>query len=369
MCFPFYIFERSVRMNAKLIAFGAKALTNVKKAAPTIMIVVGVAASVAATVEAVKSTLKAEELILDPAKKEFDTIKQAEENPAYTPEAKKIDRRAVYIRSAGRALKLYGKPLALWALSMVMIIGAHKVQCDRLTRAINYGVAATTALTNMHDNTKQVFGDDIAMALRTGDGIPEAVNNCDFDKVKDSVAKKIQYKSDSLREYPDKEVSYRHTAETLTIVPYCQSTVKPNYWNSNILQRLESLQSWENMYNELLINKELDVVTGTMLCNAIGIEEDNMGPVFDIMGWWYDGTTQHPIDLGLGKLYSILHDKTLTASQKIEALTYNGVNENGQPITAPWQLVFNFTGDTFEHKHGLNAKDALLSNVSPATLY
>lgn len=345
---------------AKILAFGASLLSKGKKAAPTIMIAVGVAASIAATVEAVKSTLKAEEYILDPAKEEFDTIKQAEENPAYTEEAKKIDKRAVYIRSVGRALKLYGKPLALWTLSMVMIIGAHKIQCDRLTRALNYGALATTALTNMHENTKQTFGEDVAMAMRTGEGIPEAVEKCDFDQVKDNVKKKIQYKSDSLRDYPDKEVSYRKSEDLLTIVPYCQSTVKPNYWNDNILQRLESIQSWENMYNELLRSREIDVVTGSMMCKALGIEEDQNDPIFDIMGWWYDGSTMAPIDLGLGTLYTILHDKKLTPSEKVTALTYNGVSENGTPIICPWKLTFNFTGDTFNYKYGINAKEKLL---------
>lgn len=353
-------------MNAKLIALGAKVLTKAKKVAPTAMIAVGVAASIVATVEAVKSTLKAEELILEPAKKEFDTIKQVDENPEieYSEKDKKTDRRAVYIRSIGRALKLYGKALAFWTLSMVLIIGAHKLECDRLTKAISCATAATTALSNMHENTKQTFGDEVAMAMRTGEGIPEAVNNCDFDKVKDSVTKKIQYKSDALRDYPDKEVSYRKSESNmvaLTIVPYCQSTVKASYWNDNVIQRLEHIQSWENMYNELLVSGELDVVTGATMCKAIGIEDDNKDPIFDIMGWWYDGSSVHPIDLGLGTLYKILNDKSLTDSQKIEALTYNGVNENGTPIICPWKLVFNFTGDTFAHKYGIPAKEKLLT--------
>lgn len=360
---------------AKILAFGASLLSKGKKAAPTIMIAVGVAASIAATVEAVKSTLKAEEYILDPAKEEFDTIKQAEENPAYTEEAKKIDKRAVYIRSIGRALKLYGKPLALWTLSMVMIIGAHKIQCDRLTRALNYGALATTALTNMHENTKQTFGEDVAMAMRTGEGIPEAVEKCDFDQVKDNVKKKIQYKSDSLRDYPDKEVSYRTSEDTIAIVKFCQSTIKPNYWNDDPVERLKNLRAWENMYNELLVSREIDVVTGEQFCKAIGYIPEE--PIFDIMGWWYDGSTVRPIDLGLGTLYAILDDPTLTSAEVRNKLIYTGRDDRGHGLKTPWDLVFNFTGDVFQHKFGIDVsgkvldgynKHNILRDPNPATL-
>lgn len=345
-----------MRFKAKLLATGAKIALGTKKHLPAIMIAAGVVGSIVATVEAVKGTLKAEEMILEPAKKEFEIIEKAKENKAYTEKGYKTDRNAVYIRSAGRFVKTYWKAILAWAVSIGLIIGAHTIQANRLSSALNLAAGATAALSAMTDNTRQTFGDEVAQALRTGRGIPEAVENCDFDKVKDCTSKKIQYHSDSLRSYADKEVdiptNYKMTTDDMEhmMVPYTQKMVKSNFWYKGAINRLKFLQSTEAYLNQQLESGTKDKISVKEARDAIGLKTDDESPLDVMMGWWRTDDNPHPIDFGLGYLIDLMESHKFDPAGEINNVLDYVMVDDGHDCKRDWYIVFNPMGNLYNRK-------------------
>lgn len=337
----------------KLIKTGVKILTGVKKHGPTIMVVAGVAGSIVATVEAVKGTLKAEEAILVPAQKEFELIDKATEtNPEYTDKDRRTDRAAVYIRSAGRFVKTYWKAIAAWAVSIGLIIGAHAIQVNRLSNALNLAAGAVTALSAMTDNTRQTFGDDVAMALRTGKDIPEAVDRLDIEKVKECAAKKIRY-SDPFRSYGNQEeqkdipVSYNINTGDPIMLKYDKKHIKPSYWYKNPVNRLKFLKATEQYLNKQLESGAVNKISIKDVRDAIGYIDDDETPTDAMLGWWDDGVT-HPVDFGLTYLLDILESHKLdTPDRVMQELEYVMIDD-GHDCKRDWYLILNPMGNLYQ---------------------
>lgn len=336
----------------KLIKTGVKILAGVKKHGPTIMVVAGVAGSIVATVEAVKGTLKAEEAILVPAQKEFELIDKAtESNPEYTDKDRKTDRAAVYIRSAGRFVKTYWKAIAAWAISIGLIIGAHAMQVNRLSNALNLAAGAATALSAMTDNTRQTFGDEVAMALRTGKDIPGAVERLDLDKVKECAAKKIRY-SDPFRSYGNEEqndipVDYKVNTGDPIMLKYDKKHIKPSYWYDNPVNRLKFLKATEQYFNMQLESGAVNKVSVKDIRDAVGYIDDDETPTDAMLGWWEDGVV-HPVDFGLTYLLEILETHKLDAPDKVAyALDYVMIDD-GHDCKRDWYLILNPMGNLYQ---------------------
>lgn len=336
----------------KLIKTGVKILTGVKKHGPTIMVVAGVAGSIVATVEAVKGTLKAEEAILVPAQKEFELIDKATEtNPEYTDKDRRTDRAAVYIRSAGRFVKTYWKAIAAWAVSIGLIIGAHAIQVNRLSNALNLAAGAATALSAMTDNTRQTFGDEVAIALRTGKDIPEAVERLDLDKVKECASKSIKY-SDPFGSYGNKEendipVSYKVNTGDPMMLKYDKKHIKPSYWYDNPVNRLKFLKATEQYFNMQLESGAVNKVSVKDIRDAVGYIDDDETPTDAMLGWWNDGAI-HPVDFGLTYLLDILETHKLDAPDKVAyALDYVMIDD-GHDCKRDWYLILNPMGNLYQ---------------------
>lgn len=337
----------------KLIKTGVKILAGVKKHGPTIMVVAGVAGSIVATVEAVKGTLKAEEAILVPAQKEFELIDKAtESNPEYTDKDRRTDRAAVYIRSAGRFVKTYWKAIAAWAVSIGLIIGAHAIQANRLSNALNLAAGAVTALSAMTDNTRQTFGDEVAMALRTGKDIPEAVDRLDIEKVKECAAKKIRY-SDPFRSYGNEEgqndipVNYKVNTGDPIMLKYDKQHLKSSYWYDNPATRLRFLKSTEQFLNTQLESGAVNKISIKDVRDALGYIDDDESPNDVMLGWWADGSI-HPVDFGLTYLLDILETHKLDAPDKVAYELDYVMIDDGHDCKRDWYLILNPMGDLYK---------------------
>lgn len=341
-------------IKADILAKTAAASITAKKHGPTIAFIAGLGLSLWATVEAVRSTLRAEDEILEPAKAEFKAI-DISVNKDKKPNEYRSARQQVYIKSIRRGLKLYGKPLLIWSFAMVCLVGGYKTQADRCATAINAATAAATALSNMHENTKQAFGDEVAMALRTGEDIPGAVERCDFDKVKDGAKKKIKYSSNPGREYKDLEVDDKTSYRGLDycsdpcILIYDEHHIKPGYWYKNPVDRLMFLQATEDHFNRQLESGAVKSVCVKDIRNAVGYldKDETINDV--ILGWWENDDDLHPIDFGLGYLHELLEGMKFDRAGDIVYNMEHVMLGDGHDCKREWKLILNVMGDIYNH--------------------
>lgn len=326
--------------------------TFIKANAPTIAFIFGLSLSAVATVEAVKATTKAEEKILEPAKREFEAVETSVDKEA-NPKAYKSARKQVYIKSGCRATKLYAKSVVLWVAGNALLIYSFKEQASRLASATNVASLATAALSTMDWNTRQTFGDEVANALRTGENIPEAIDNCDFDRVKENGKKKISYHSDSLREYADREVDtpvdYKKNCDHF-MISYMKETIDDSYWYKNPYDRLMQLQATEDFFNRELTSKKRKYVSIKDIRDKIGYIVDDE-TIDDVRyGWWDDGSS-HPINLGLGYLWEMVGAKANTdrTGNIYTELLDQATLSNGDTVKRDWFLMITPMGDIYNH--------------------
>ena len=317
---------------------------------PTIALVCGVGLSAWSTVEAVRSTLRAEDAVLEPARREFAAIEETI-NKDSQPSEYKAARSQVYIKSILRATKLYTKPLALWGASTALYIYSYKEQTARLNATANLAAAATATLSAMHENTRQVFGEEVATALRTGENIPEAIDNLDFDKVKTCNTKKIQYNSDSYREYADKEIdipmNFRTCPADHFMLSYTENTIDQSYWYKSPYDRLQVLQAIEDQLNCKLTSGKVKYVSVKDVRDAIGYKLDDE-TIDDVsIGWWNDGS-QHPISLGLGYLWNLYGVCKDGPTNNITA-TMDKIRINSEDADREWFIILTPMGNIYNH--------------------
>ena len=107
-----------------------KAGFKLKKHSPEILLVTGIAGTVASAVMACKATTKISE-ILDETKETVDAIHECVENPEmadkYTEEDSKKDLAITYAQTGVKLVKLYGPSVLLGAASIGCILASHNI--------------------------------------------------------------------------------------------------------------------------------------------------------------------------------------------------------------------------------------------------
>jgi hypothetical protein len=143
---------------------------QIKKHSPEILMVVGIAGTVASTVLACKATTKINQ-ILDETKQATDIIHAGMEsgkvnNVEYTVEDGKKDLTIVYAQTGVKLVKLYAPAIALGALSIASIVSGHKILKGRnLALAAAYTVV-DKGFKNYRKNVVDRFGKDLDRELR-----------------------------------------------------------------------------------------------------------------------------------------------------------------------------------------------------------
>ena len=127
---------------------------QIKKHSPEILLVTGLAGTVATTVMACKASTKAG-AILEEARDRIDDIHEVANNPEmvdkYTEDDKKKDLMIVYTQTGVEYAKLYGPSVVVGIASIACILASHKIIRTR-------NAALATAYTAIHDQFKGYRG-------------------------------------------------------------------------------------------------------------------------------------------------------------------------------------------------------------------
>lgn len=138
---------------------------TLKKKAPTIMVVVGVAGTIGSSIWACKKTIKFQEL-KEKTKEEIDRIDLKlndtvnPEDPSYDEKAYKKEKRAIYRKAALETAKIYVGPVATGAASIATILGGHKIIKNRYVAVSAAYATLETSFEGYRARVGNLIGED-----------------------------------------------------------------------------------------------------------------------------------------------------------------------------------------------------------------
>ena len=252
-------------------AFNKVGLT-IKKHSPEILMVAGIAGTVASTVMACKATTKIDSILND-TKEKVDIIHDGMENGLvngheYTQEDGKKDLTIVYTQAGVKLVKLYAPAIALGALSIAGIVSGHRILKKR-----NIALAAAYAVVdkgfkNYRKNVVERFGEELDKEFRYGIKTKEIEEVTVDEKGKEKVEKKVIQEVTGLDEYSEYARFYDCGNEG---------------WTKDPEYNLMFLRHQQDWANELLKSR------GHLFLNEVydmlGIPRSKAG---QIVGWIYD---------------------------------------------------------------------------------
>lgn len=246
----------------------SKAGLTIKKHSPEILMVAGIAGTVASTVMACKATTKATGL-LEEAKKEIEAIHTvAENNDQYTEKDLQQALTISYTQTGVKLFKLYAPSIALGALSIASIVSGHRILKKR-----NVALAAAYAVVdkgfkNYRKNVVDRFGEELDKEFRYGIKTKEIEEVTVDEKGKEKVEKTTVQEVTGLDEYSEYARFYDCGNEG---------------WTKDPEYNLMFLRQQQNYANEKL------KVNGHLFLNEVydmlGIPRSKAGQV---VGWIYD---------------------------------------------------------------------------------
>ena len=250
----------------------SKAGLTIKKHSPEILMVAGIAGTVASTVLACKATTKIN-AILEETKETTELIHDGMKNgkvngKEYTEEDGKKDLTIVYAQTGVKLIKLYGPAIALGTLSIVSIVSGHKILKKR-----NVALAATYAVVdkgfkNYRKNVIDRFGEELDKELRYGIKAKEVEEIVVDEKGKEKVEKKVVQEITDMDGYSEYARFYD-----------CGNTG----WTKDPEYNLMFLRQQQNYANEVL--KARGHLFLNEVYDMLGIPRSKAGQV---VGWIYD---------------------------------------------------------------------------------
>lgn len=246
----------------------AKNSFRVKKHAPQIMMVLGVACGIGSTVAACNATLKARD-ILEDAKADIDRIHMAASDPdtsddEYTNDSVKRDLTKVYARTGLQLAKIYAPAVILGAGSIAGTIGSNIIMSKRVNTAVAAYAALDATFKQYRDRVRAAIGDGEELevyhdvkALDNGDDLVLRPAECDNDRSSVKV-------------------------DGYSVYARCFDEYNPN-WKDNAEYNLTFLRGVQHTLNRML---ELQ---GFLFLNdaykELGFEPTQAG---QLVGWIYD---------------------------------------------------------------------------------
>ena len=140
---------------------------SLKKHSPEILLVAGIAGTVATTIIACKKTLKVKD-IMDTHKSTVETIKICSEDPSkdYTEDDKNKDLVITYTQTGVNLVKLYAPAIGLGALSITAIISSHKIMRNRVGALAAAYAIVDGSFKKYRSNVVDRFGKTVDNELR-----------------------------------------------------------------------------------------------------------------------------------------------------------------------------------------------------------
>ena len=263
-----------------IVRFGHKALMQIDKHSPQILVGVGVAAGVAATGMAVYSTLKVDKVMEHHQDKMVDISKKAEQannddELVYDKKAQKHDKTMVYVETGAELTRLYLPTIALTGVSIACVLSAHHILDGRYMAAASAFTAVSKEFSDYRGRVRKQFGEDKERDIYQG--------------------------------VVEEEVTDEKTGETTTVRKYDKDTVDRSglsryfdefsiYWDKyNPDQNIAHIRSVLHQANDQLY------ANGHLFLNDVyqmlGIPDTKEGA---ILGWIVDEDHQNPyVDFGV----------------------------------------------------------------------
>ncbi len=268
---------------------------KIKKHSPEILMVAGIAGTVASTIMACKATTKVND-ILEPVKSTIDIVHEGMEKGEirgveYSKEDGKKDLTIIYIQTGVKLVRLYAPAITLGALSITSIVAGHNILKKR-----NIAIAAAYAAVDkgFKDYRKRVverFGDELDRELRYN-------------------IKKEEIETEVTDENGNKTVK-KETVSTIDSNPLAEYSDYARFFDETSDQYHKDAE-----YNLMYIRRQQDWANeklksqGYLFLNdvyeALGIQKTKAGHV---VGWIYDPKDEkrdNYVDFGI---YSYSEDK------------------------------------------------------------
>lgn len=140
---------------------------QIKKHSPEILLVAGIAGTIASTVLACKATTKAGKIIEEKNKmvEQIHTVMESG-NIDYTEEDSKKDLTITYAQMGVKLLKLYAPAIALGALSITSIVAGHNILKKRTVALAAAYAVVDKGFKDYRKNVVSRFGEEIDKELR-----------------------------------------------------------------------------------------------------------------------------------------------------------------------------------------------------------
>jgi len=243
-----------------------------KKHAPTIAFVGGIAGVVTSTVMACKATLKlADEL--PEMKDQLDDVRRLNES---TEGKHTRDIAYVYTKNTMTVVQLYAPSVIIGVASITALTGSH-ITLNRRNAGLTVGYAALSkAYDEYRDRVRNELGADLEADVYRGIRVEEL--DIDGDKKKT----------------PVKVGNDRQSSVYARFFDECSTE-----WTKNAEINRNFIQCQQNYFNQKLI------AHGHVFLNEIydnlGLERSSAG---QMVGWIYDGDGDNYIDFGITEIYN-----------------------------------------------------------------
>lgn len=240
-----------------------------RKHSPTILFGAGVVGMVATAVTASKATLKLEG-VLEETQEKME-IARTLQHEDYSEQDRKKDLTVLYVRGAGKVVKLYAPSIALGVLSIAALTGSHKILSSRNAAITAAYAALDKSFTEYRGRVTGEFGKDKDRELLYGSEIKTIVEE-------DSKGpKKVEQKK------------FAHGSS-----PYSKifDEYNPNWENASEYNSL-FLRAKQNYLNQLLRTR------GHVFLNEVYDELSfDRTPAGSQVGWLYESVGDGYIDFG-----------------------------------------------------------------------
>lgn len=143
--------------------FVGRSLLKLSKNSPHILFGVGVVGAVGATVLACRATLKLED-ILDEWQDDLDTVIKTR-HPDYSEDDRAHDTTIVYIRTAGKIVKLYAPAAAVGVVAIAALTGSHHILTKRNMLLTAAYATLDKSFASYRDRVKYELGDEKERAV------------------------------------------------------------------------------------------------------------------------------------------------------------------------------------------------------------